>query len=53
MTPRTVTFPRHGLPTEVSSYAAWLSHVFSLGFRDVGLILAERGLIVMHESIWR
>jgi transposase-like protein len=27
--------------------------VFSLSLRDVELILAERGIFVAHESIWR
>ncbi len=29
----------------------WLYHVFSLSLRDVELILAERGVLVTHESI--
>jgi putative transposase len=29
----------------------WLYHVFSLSLRDVELILAERGVVVSHESI--
>jgi putative transposase len=29
----------------------WLYHVFSLSLRDVKLILAERGVVVTHESI--
>ena len=32
-------------------YAVWLYHVFSLSLRDVELILAERGVLVTHESI--
>jgi putative transposase len=27
--------------------------VFSLSLRDVELILAERGILVTHESVWR
>jgi putative transposase len=33
------------------SHAVWLYHVFSLSFRDVELILAERNVIVSYESI--
>ncbi|MBL6082543.1 IS6 family transposase [Belnapia sp. T18] len=33
------------------SHAVWLYHVFSLSLRDVELILAERGIMVTHESI--
>jgi len=29
----------------------WLYHVYSLSLRDVELILAERGVLVTHESI--
>ena len=31
----------------------WLYHVFSLSLRDVELILAERGIVVTHESVRR
>jgi putative transposase len=44
---------RHRFPAELISHAVWLYHVFSLSFRDVELILAERGVIVSYESIWR
>ena len=41
------------LPAELISHAVWLYHVFSLSFRDVELILAERGVTVSYESIRR
>lgn len=44
---------RHRFPAERISHAVWLYHVFSLNFRDVELILAERGVIVSYESIRR
>jgi putative transposase len=44
---------RHRLPAELIGHAVWLYHVFSLSFRDVELILAERGVIVSYESIRR
>ncbi len=44
---------RHRFPAELISHAVWLYHVFSLSFRDVGLILAERSVIVSYESIRR
>ena len=43
----------HRFPAELISHAVWLYHVFSLSFRDVELILAERGVIVSYESIRR
>ena len=42
---------RHRFPAELISYAVWLYHVFSLSFRDVELLLAERGVTVSYESI--
>jgi putative transposase len=45
------SFPRHRFPAELISHAVWLYHVFSLSLRDVELILAERGVVVTHESI--
>ena len=36
----------HRFPAELISHAVWLYRVFSLGFRDVELILTERGVIV-------
>ena len=44
---------RHRFPAELISHAVWLYHVFSLSFRDVELILAERGVIVSYETIRR
>jgi hypothetical protein len=51
MTPEPASYPRHRFPAEVISHAVWLYHVFSLSLRDVELILAERGVVVTHESI--
>ena len=44
---------RHRFPAEIISHAVWLYHVFSLSFRDVELILSERGVIVSYETIRR
>jgi len=40
-------------PTFDHRHGVWLYHVFSLSFRDVELILAERDVIVSYESIRR
>ena len=45
------SYPRHRFPAEIINHAVWLYHVFSLSLRDVELILAERGIVVTHESI--
>jgi transposase-like protein len=44
---------RHRFPAELISHAVWLYHVPSLSFRDVELILAERGVVVSYESVRR
>ena len=44
---------RHRVPADLISHAVWLYHVFSLSFRDVELLMAERGVIVSYESIRR
>jgi len=53
MTDDPASYPRHRFPAEIISHAVWLYHVFSLSLRDVELILAERGVLVTHESIRR
>ncbi len=35
----------------IISHAVWLYHRFSLSFRDVEDLLAERGITVSYESI--
>jgi putative transposase len=44
---------RHRFPAEIIGHAVWLYHVFSLSFRDVELILAERGAPMSHETVRR
>ena len=53
MTPQPATYHRHRFPAEIISHAVWLYHVFSLSLRDIELILAERGVTVIHESVRR
>ncbi len=43
----------HRFPGEIISHAVWLYHVFGLSFRDVELLLAERGVVVSYESVRR
>ena len=38
---------RHRFPAEIISHAVWLYLVFSLSLRDVELILADRGVVVV------
>jgi putative transposase len=51
MTTEPATFPGYRFPAEVIRYAVWLYYLFGLSLRDVELILAERGVVVSHESI--
>ena len=50
--------PKHSIryqgrrfPGEIISHAVWFYHRFSLSFRDVEDLLAERGIFVTYESI--
>ncbi len=38
-------------PPEIISHSVWLYHRFSLSFRDVEDLLAERGIVVTYETI--
>ena len=47
------TYPGYCFFIHTIGHAVWLRHVFGLRLRHVGLILAERGVAVGHESIRR
>jgi putative transposase len=49
------TYKGHRFPPEIISHAVWLYHRFTLSFRDVEDLLAERGITVSYEAIryWR
>lgn len=38
-------------PTEIISHAVWLYFRFSLSFRDVEELLAQRGIVVTYETV--
>ena len=42
---------RHRFPSEIISHAVWLYYRFSLSFREVEDLLAERGVNVTYETI--
>ncbi len=44
-------YRRHRFPPEIISHAVWLYHRFTLSFRDVDDLLAERGVTVSYEAI--
>ena len=51
MTP--ISFKRHRVPPEVIQHAVWLYARFTLSFRDVEDLLAERGIDVSKETVRR
>jgi putative transposase len=45
------TCKRHHFPPDIISYAVWLYYRFNLIHRDIEDLLAERGIIVIRESM--
>ena len=43
-------YRRHRFPPEIISHAVWLYHRFTLSFRDVEDLLAERGITVSLDT---
>src|SRR5438094_10411553 len=48
-----ISYARHRFPPDVIRHAVWLYLRFTLSYRDVEDLLAERGLIVSNELIRR
>ena len=48
-----ISFKGHRFPTEIIRHAVWLYSRFTLSYRDIEDLLAERGLDVSYESIRR
>jgi putative transposase len=48
-----ISYARHQFPPVVIQYAIWLYVRFTLSYRDVEELLAERGLEVSYETIRR
>ncbi len=46
-------YRRHRFPPQIISHAVFLYHRFTLSFRDVEDLLAERGILVSYESVRR
>src|SRR5260370_3508342 len=49
----TISFARHQFPPAIIRHAVWLYVRFTLSYRDVEELLAERGLDVSYETIRR
>jgi len=50
---RQLSFKRHRFPPDIIRHAIWLYARFTLSFRDIEKMLAERGLDVSYETIRR
>src|SRR5215207_535115 len=48
-----ISYDRHRFPPEVIRHAIWLYVRFTLSYRDVEELLAERGFDVSHETVRR
>ena len=51
MSPSKPLYHRRRFPAEIISHCVWLYFRFSLSYRDVEEIMAERGIVVTYESI--
>ena len=45
------SYKRHRFPPEIIAHAVWLYFRFTLSYRDVEELLAERGVVVTYETI--
>ena len=48
-----ISYARHQFPPNVIRHAVWLYYFFTLSYRDVEELLAERGIGVSYESVRR
>src|SRR5271155_2803101 len=48
-----LSYRRHRFPAEIIQHAIWLYLRFTLSYRDVEELLAERGLEVSYETVRR
>lgn len=46
-----ISFKRHRFPPEVICHAVWLYARFTLSYRDVEDLLAQRGLDISFETV--
>jgi putative transposase len=48
-----ICFKRHRFPPDIIRHAVWLYARFTLSYRDVEDLLAERGLDISYETVRR
>ncbi len=51
LTRTTSRYKNHLFPPEILAHAVWLYHRFSLSFREVEELVAERGITVSYEAM--
>ena len=51
MVSKAISFKRHRFPPDIICHAVWLYFRFTLSFRDVEELLAQRGIDVSYETI--
>jgi putative transposase len=49
--PTSDLYKRHRFPAEIISHCVWLYYRFSLSYRDVEELMAERGVTLSHEAV--
>ena len=50
---KTISYKRHRFPPEIIRHAVWLYARFTLSYRDVEDLLAERGMDISYETVRR
>ena len=50
---QTISFKRHRFPPEIIRHSIWLYARFTLSYRDVEDLLAERNLDISYETVRR
>jgi len=48
-----ILYKRHRFHSSIIKQAVWLYFKFSLSYRDVECLMAQRGIEVSYETIWR
>jgi putative transposase len=49
--PTSDLYKRHRFPAEIISHCVWLYYRFSLSYRDVEELMADRGVTLSHEAV--
>jgi transposase-like protein len=50
--PKAISFKKHHFSPDIIRHSVWLYFRFTLSFRDVEEMLAQRGIDVSYETAW-